>query len=768
MGAIGGPLHSSGTDTNLHVTLGKESAETSKPKDPALVRKEIQQILASGDTFEIKCKNLMKVLEPPPSELSELRKFCQDNKAKLDTLKANGGWKSLRNDPEAAKSMEQFRSQAVDHVIKLSIAAVKAMGYDPPGSHSATGTPGWKSDIDTVYFPPEGMPEEVKCAEKLIFDMVFFQEFGSLSGEMFDTESYVKQPGIALDTEKGMESASGKAGFGRLELNGASLQMMRQCGGPDCPKWEKFKEEQIKSAEGNKELQRSLSESFTDAEEMEKNMRDGINKEIIERSGKEVPSRPEEREKSAADILKENPGEKKLATISFKTKALMNVGKEMDDCKAKIASLDKQLSQSSQSSGLQYIFNSLTGKDSKSLQMQGEQAQLRLGTLALIRESFFDEGYITQGAFIKVCFRAEGQMHQRKVEVFQEKLRRSREDFALTTEYQLSEAQKMKSNPQQNASSALENIAMYKGHFEHNRHGEKDEDYTDAVVETSKYSERALGASLTMLHEMEIANPKLKINVESEGEIAKSKLSKEEVVAIKEFQTLKKEVQENYFIAAELEKVKRGSVLGFKTTLTNLLLFLTDQDKIDPQKIMLPEDVIKKKKLIEESIVNKVLSKPEFKFEESLLPEDRYLALITAMAIEGHVKIVTEEKTRTFTDENGNQQIETYEAVKLDENGRVMTDQHDVELILKARCGLDPDDQEIRTYHDSARATTLSTCDLKNTDSVVKFNAKAEDLTMRAYKMAVKQKYIQCPTPGENKNLSVQSVWQQVSPQDDL
>ena len=619
--------------------------------------------------------------------------------------------------------MENFRKEAVNHVINVCMAAVKAMGYDSPGKHSATGTPGWKSDIDTVYQPPPGMPEETQNMEKLIFDMVFIHEFKGSSGQLFDTESYIQHAGIAFDTEKGLETPEGKAGFGRLELNAASLQMMRQCGGPDKKPdkddptnknaWDKFKETQLEAAKGNKALQVSLSESFQDVEGMERDFQDGINIELIKHSGKQVPATRKERTTLAAEILAENPVEapqlKQNATMAFKTKALMRLGKEMDACKKNIDSLDQRIAKSSQSSMLRGVLNAVRGTSLPSMNKQKEEAILRLGTLALIRESFFDEGYVTQGSFLKVCFLAEGQMHLRQVEAVHQRIRSSSNE-ELHSQIAGVPVERRASNSQQNAATLLENMAMYKGHFEKNLTGKTDEDYQTAAIETSKYSERALGAALELLKAIEQANPNI-----ADPEMPEYN---------KDYVALKNQLQDAYEKASSFEKVKRGSVLSVAATSDFLWMFLS-ADKSPEELVQLKNDI------------KTILERPEFKFEESLLPEDRYLAMITSL--EGYIDFDTEEKTRTFIDENGNSKKETYSQIKLDEHGRVKTNHHDVELILKARCGLDQDDVEVQTYHEHARTATLIKYDLMKKDKITDNNSEIEKLTTRAYKMSVDQ-----------------------------
>lgn len=423
--------------------------------------------------------------------------------------------------------------------------------------------------------------------------------------------------------------------------------------------------------------------------------------------------------------------------MSFKCKALLNIGREMDACKEKITSLDKQIEKEQEPTSQASNFQKLIKRVIKgnTLQMDREQAYLRLGNLALIRDSFFDEGYNTEGAFIKVCFRAEGQMHLRKVESFQNKLRVSRDASGVVPEYQLGEAQRTKSNAQQNASSAFENIAMYKGHFEHNLAGKELQHYQDAAIETSKYSERALSASMELLEEMEKANPQLK-EVDSKNEAVKA--------AARAFQDVKKDVEDTLNLARNLEQVKRGKVLN-KASAMQLLW-----KELSPGK-----DAVDTAKLLE--VLERVLEKdkPEFRFEETLLPEQKYLAMIGGLS--GHIEWEMEG-----------------EVVKLDKDGLPKTKNTKVELILKARCGLEPSLEEEKgalvAVHDQGKEITLQGCGFTHQDIIVGFNKRTERLTLQVYKMAIERKLIPCPTASKNKDLSAQSVWQQVSktPKDDL
>lgn len=102
-----------------------------------------------------------------------------------------------------------------------------------------------------------------------------------------------------------------------------------------------------------------------------------------------------------------------------------------------------------------------------------ETAHLKLAFLGLLRTSFFDEGYNTQGDFNKTCLRKGGQIHS-----FMVNKRRTRIDFlkvggrsqrrhSIFEKSPISKKQETKANPMEEISSMRENLAMYQGHLLH-------------------------------------------------------------------------------------------------------------------------------------------------------------------------------------------------------------------------------------------------------------------------------------------------------------
>ena len=179
-----GPIRGSNPPPDSNPTrsthLGIQTAAEIQQKFAAIFEKVGTQ--EDPVSFEEKANELVSLLEKLcPEEAAKLRSLITEHKEYLNQLSADG-WKGVKQRYKSGMgkdangySMEQFRGETVQAVSDLCLAAMKKMGYNPPGKFSATGTPGWDSDIDTVFLPPAGMPEKVQIMGKLLFDTIFIQ-----------------------------------------------------------------------------------------------------------------------------------------------------------------------------------------------------------------------------------------------------------------------------------------------------------------------------------------------------------------------------------------------------------------------------------------------------------------------------------------------------------------------------------------------------------------------------------------------------------------
>lgn len=281
-----------------------------------------------------------------------MNEFCANYEEKSNAVRKQGWDKLKKNYNMTTKgddglTMEEFRAEAICHVSKLCLTVMKKLGFTSPGRHIASGTSGWKSDIDTVFFAPNDMPETVQIMEKLLFDAIFLEKFKGLPGQLFDIESYLNHAGSAFDTGFRMKTDKGKERFSRLEFTASSLQMLRQTGGPESKDWIAYRTQLLDSAV-TEDLRQAMKEIFADIEEFQKDVQNGIQKQIVKESGNvnegvEETMSEEKLNKCCEQILKENPISEKLATMSYKTKRLIKVSEKMDECKAEISKLDSEI-----------------------------------------------------------------------------------------------------------------------------------------------------------------------------------------------------------------------------------------------------------------------------------------------------------------------------------------------------------------------------------------------------------------------------------------
>lgn len=568
--------------------LSDQSIQSQKDK-PELKPENLSGIiLAEEGSFSEKSQKMLgKAREAAPQRFEALDKLKEKHSEKITQLKEHGwhGMKGQANMTEVGEdgtSYDQFRLDVVNGVQKLSLGIMEECGFKNPGKYSATGTPGWNSDIDTVYFAPEGMSEEMQIVQKTLFDMIFLETFGGLPGNLFDTESYLSHAGMGLQTEKSLETPEGHAAFTRLEMTGAALQMVRQCGGPESEAWQAFKASHFEHAGDDVELKNALGEIFSDVEEFESHLNEQVERQVLRENGflkeSESLSRSEISEK-CAEIVTEKPLALKLATMSYKAEGLVRVSQEIDELQSSQGGLTPQAR---------------------------DVQKLKIASLSMLRTTFFDEGYYAQGTFSKTCSNVTGQMHQRKIEDFRETLAtasRSNADINLLIAqgrgFDFHIDQTPKTSSSQHASSVFENHAFYRGHFEHkvgDSHDDLDK-HLKAVVATSKYSERVVDAAHALISSVPEGSPIV--------ERAKTQLEKTQKILDK---------------TRELEKVKRAKQLNSSTSkaLIGAQLSPIDRERFE-------KDFSNFEKRIE-----------DLRFEESLTPEDHYLLLLDNLAHAGY------------------------------------------------------------------------------------------------------------------------------------
>ena len=229
--------------------LDQLTTENGEQQRTELTTEQLSQVLVGKGSFASKSHQAVGMLrERLPHEFQRLDVLLDAHGAKLDSLR-EGGWHAQKNQgdmtaiEEDGLSYEVFRKEVVDVVTDITLAMVRELGFSDPGRYSATGTPGWNSDVDTVYLAASDVPEEVQMITKTLFDMIFLEEFGALPGFLFDTESYLNHAAMALNTAAQVTTEEGQMALNRLELSATALQMIRQSGGRDSEGWHAFTEQ---------------------------------------------------------------------------------------------------------------------------------------------------------------------------------------------------------------------------------------------------------------------------------------------------------------------------------------------------------------------------------------------------------------------------------------------------------------------------------------------------------------------------------------------
>ncbi len=619
-------------------------------------------------------------------EYKKLNDLIQDHPTIVNELKENS-WIGLKNvlkdamasEPKDHSTIEHFRNELIQAVKHLCLATMREIGFDPPGQYSSYGTAGWNSDIDTSYsaLPEKQIPEKIKILQKLMFDAIFYAKFEKSSGYMFDTECYIAHAGFVYNTEKAIETREGKQLYSNLELNGAALQLLMQTSEEE---WTSLTNELISYA--GEEFEVPLSIAFCQIKQLDI----AIDEEI-------------------AKIQTEKGIPEEFAIMELKTNALLEISEAMDFANDQLFLIDNNIKK--------FLSSSHREEDQLStLKIQRDHLHLRIANLDLLRNRFFDEGYISQGAYRKVCETRGGQKYQRKIETYQGKIRELFEkDGSLKSlskvKPEFSMEQQSESSILQNIISAFENLAMYLGHFRHSLDGSNDLDVLqNSIISNSKYSERILSNALDAIEQIEINKHEAELN---------EKLSS------------------CHFISSELEKVKRKNVLNYATT-KHLLIDALSKGKPE-------EDRETIKNAVENIFISHAEKLKKLRFEFVVLPNDFYLDL--AISLEQY-------KLETFKEFDKKLNIP-------------ITSNSEINAILKARCGLDPTNPLVQACHQKAREITLEKYGFLDKQSIIDFNTQVKKLTMMAFKRIGELKSVPMPLDRLDSNLLPLTLWQEAT-----
>lgn len=415
------------------------------------------------------------VRKAAPAEFLQLSNFLEQNAHFSEQIKEKG-WNALKKEwvgerRKEGEEFDSFRRGLVRHVEACIQATVEKMGY-AGARFLEVGTQGWNSDIDVSFDVPEGMKEEIATYACELFYMVVYDTLGEHPGFALDTECYVGNASDILEAEEVMREGGYSEGFSRIEADAFNLQMLHQLKGPDTEGWRQYKQELLENMP-DPNLHGAIESSFAAVEEYY------LKVEV------EVQSL-----EGAFDSYQRS------ARLEFRRKIYQEIAPSLDKLKTAISS-SSDLAEKARLQGL-------------------------LSSLILMRTTFFDEGYLSKGSFLKVVAKLGGQAFQNiTVKEFQEKLvARYRRVSDLQAQKVLRQQvveeltqeelvigfsipkgfQSKLPSMQDSLSTSMENEAMYEGHFQEKLAGKtEDSDFQKAFVTASKYALRTLEASLDLV-----------------------------------------------------------------------------------------------------------------------------------------------------------------------------------------------------------------------------------------------------------------------------
>lgn len=626
-----------------------------------------------------------------------------------------GGWKELKKIQQEEMavsknglSMEGFRQEIIQKVKEICLQTFQAVGYDDPGEYLEIGTRGWDSDIDLIYAGPAEMTETMQVIQKLLFDAIFEEVLKMPSGRLLDTELYLRHAASVFNTEKFIVTEQGYREYARIELYAVALQFYLQYQDLSSLPLSDFVERFI--CEVDSSLRPCVMETFQIVSEIGKEIEFLVRRQMLQEAGVEVTQGDlDEIMGKSSEIELSDPKAKNRAVMECKTVIFLKIAKNIDRYREKIEAIQQKTRQQA----------NVLPQQAEELERKIEKLQLKIAMCATIRNYFFDEGYISQGAFVKICTSFEGQAHKRIVEGLQEKMLEERQSIikkeltpleavAGRDPFRLPSRQQERSSFQQTVVSALENLAMYQGHFGKSR--EKAPELVEvqkAFVNQSKYSERILQALLIVL------------------EALPDTQSQKGVV--------QEEVETLLFQAAELEKVKRQKQLN-KTTTKVLLLEKLTKDRSVAEKEQIEDQI--------EQLLNRIETRGALHsrlFDATILPQDLYLDQVSMLAQFGLAEVIGEDR-----------------------DGNPILRDSELNHIIRARCGLDVDSVDIQGLIKQSEKITLKELLFTTKDRIEWFNTRMEHLVILVYNLATMDGLLADPRLEPTPENHMQWIWKKI------
>lgn len=720
----------------------------------ALKARCLETIATTRSNFQDLSNGLWSTLRQQSGAINDkIEKFQERYQEKIDIL-SKKDWKSLKKEfgdrmatdksmHKDGVSFEEFRTEAQKFQEELTGMALKELGV-PPIKTKDGGTPGYNSDKDVTILTDPKASEVDKMLTKTLADTSYTHTFRGLSGTQIDLETYLLHPGVALKTDSVISDLDSKRMFSRLETTMAALDMRRSFG-PDEKGWKNYTNDFLTKTSHMPEFNQAMEKIFAEVESFESAMISDIKMQIlaenctteqlsvIKEGGKEAV------DKAVSEILKDNPEALKNASMLYKSSRLMNLSADMDkDAQAlagkkqAIENLTGQLitlknRQKNMPSGYNLGADKLQ-KECKALQLACEKLEINIATRAAIRNSFFDESYLTQGALNKVVESEGGQFALRRDEGIMDQITRNRAVTHVSQFTVVSKKTFKEATPQEQVMSAMENFSKYTNKQEKYSHEAskaktaKEADHTmqHLVIEGAKYAERVTSSCVASLKQMAAKNPNLN--------------------------PLLKQAEALHQKTSELEKCKRKFVLNKESSIELLTKAL-----LAPNATRSAEDKMKKDLL-------EVMQhfEPRGKFDgEELSSADKYNLAMGALEQKGLIKVSV--KNEDAIKQGGSLKGKSQEVLFTSSFATV-------DAIMQARSGFSRlTDSSINALHKEAEEITLDKLGLTSKSQVEAYNAQIKTTVTLLMSNAVNDKFIAAPTINVGE-MTLNKIWQCTNP----
>jgi len=573
----------------------------SSDTDESLLQNELSQILTSGEDFLALGQRVICHADSHGLEIqNKIHHFREMYASQLQSLHEKG-WMGVKSSLKEKMALEhaghasffQVRQEYIKLVQQACLDIVQTMGYPNPGFFSAEGTPGWDSDIDTVYFSPPNMSEAFASHVLTIFHgltaVITFSPSTHLftdSGHTFDTECYLQA--AKQNPENFLHTAEGFSTFSCLETSAAHLQLtygLRES--PD------ILEETARARLAqclSPDIAATLSESLEDSKALVLELEDEIATGFLEdchHHGIDLKVLPLQHQ----NILRAN------FERAFKQRLIYSLSCEMDQLDVQLRCLEEQ-----------FAYLTVSSQDMLEPLYAHRDALLNeKANIMVIRNLLLPESYFGMGAFLNIVADAEGQIWQRAVEKGAQRARDILLDPRADMARQSAPILRLPRNsPAKRRSSALnqmssmhENLSMYESHFQH---ALKQKSLQESLITTSKYAQRVMRSATELTRVMSSQRP--------------------------EIRSLQTACQKYLVMATELEKCKRKTSLN--DTASRVLL----------------EDVLKAKMTTYTQAdlaqdIQVVLKKTEDTPFKDYPPEIRYASAIGYLSGKGYIETPT-------------------------------------------------------------------------------------------------------------------------------